>query len=182
MTDGPRHAHTVEEGAAVLRACDQFERTLFTTAYYTGMRLGELLALTWADVDLVNSLIVIRRSWSRGAETTTKSRKRRTVAMAETVAQALARHATFTHYGYPDDRVFAHPESGRVLDEGWVRRQFVAAQESAAVPVYKMHDTRSTFATVMWSNGEAISTLQATLGHADVRTTMGYIVGYHERG
>jgi len=52
----------------------------------------------------------------------------------------------------------------------------------AEVPVYKMHDTRATFATIMWSHGEAISTLQATLGHADVRTTMGYIVGYHERG
>lgn len=78
--------------------------------------------------------------------------------------------------------MFAHPESGKVLDEGWVRKQFVAAQTSAEVPIYKMHDTRSTFATIMWSHGEPISTLQATLGHADVRTTMGYIVGYHERG
>jgi integrase len=182
VTDGPRHAHTVEEVAAVLRACDDFERALFTTAYYTGMRLGEMLALTWADVDLIQSLIVVRRSWSRGAETTTKSRKRRTIAMAPTVAQAIARHATFTSYGAPDNRVFAHPESGKVLDEGWVRSRFVAAQEAAEVPVYKMHDTRSTFATILWSRGEAISSIQAFLGHADVRTTMGYIVGYHERG
>jgi hypothetical protein len=33
-------------------------------------------------------------------------------------SQALARHATFTLYGSADDRVFAHPESGKVLDEG----------------------------------------------------------------
>jgi hypothetical protein len=43
-------------------------------------------------------------------------------------------------------------------------------------------DTRSTFATILWSRGEALSTIQTILGHADMRTTMGYIVGYHERG
>jgi integrase len=182
VTDGPRRAHTVEQVAAVLRACDDFERCLFATAYYTGMRLGELIALKWRDVDLVHSIVHVRRSWSRGAETTTKSRKRRIVALAPTVAQAFAHHAAFTNYGAPDDRVFAHPESGRVLDEGSVRSRFISAQTSAEVPVYKMHDTRSTFATVLWSRGESISTIQATLGHADVRTTMGYIVGYHVSG
>jgi len=77
---------------------------------------------------------------------------------------------------------FAHQQSGKVLDEGWVRSSFVAAQKRADVPVYKMHDTRSTFATIVWSGGEAISTIQAILGHADVRTTKGYIVSYQEAG
>jgi len=45
-----------------------------------------------------------------------------------------------------------------------------------------MHDTSSTFATILWSRRQSISAMQAFLGHADVRTTMGYIVGYHERG
>ena len=183
IVEDPRKAHTVEEVAAVLRACaDDFERALLTTAYYTGMRIGELIALTWADVDLVGHRIVVKRSWSRGAETTTKSRKRRNVSIAPTVAQALSRLVTFTPYGMPDDRVFANQESGRVLDEGWVRAAFRRAQIRAQVPVYTMHDTRSTFATILWSRGEAISTIQALLGHADVRTTMGYIVAYQERG
>lgn len=183
ITEGPRKAHAVEEVAAVLRECEgDFERALLTTAYYTGMRIGELVALKWEDVDLVRLRIVVKRSWSRGAETTTKSRKRRTIAVAPTVAQALSRLVTFTPYGTPQDRVFAHQQTGRVLDEGWVRTMFKEAQRRAEVPVYTMHDTRSTFATIMWSSGEAISTIQATLGHADVRTTMGYIVSYQERG
>jgi integrase len=183
IPDDPRKAHTAEEVAAVLQACaSDFERAFFTTAYYTGMRLGELLALTWADVDLVSCRIAIKRSWSRGAETTTKSRKRRTISVAPTVARELSRLVTFTPYGAPDDRVFAHQQSGKVLDESWVRSTFVAAQKRADVPVYKLHDTRSTFATIVWSRGEAISTIQAILGHADVRTTMGYIVSYQERG
>ena len=183
IAEGPRKAHTVEQVAAVLRACESdFERALFTTAYYTGMRIGELIALTWSDVDLVRSLIVVKRSWSRGAETTTKSRKRRTIPMAGTVAQALARLVTFTPYGAPDDRVFAHQESGKVLDEAWVRAAFKRAQRRAGVPVAKMHDTRSTFATILWSRGQAVSTIQAILGHADVRTTMGYIVAYQDQG
>lgn len=183
ILEDPRKAHTVEEVAAVLRACaDDFERALLTTAYYTGMRIGELIALMWADVDLVGNRITVKRSWSRGAETTTKSRKRRNVSIAPTVAVALSRLVTFTPYGMPDDRVFAQQESGRVLDEGWVRGAFRRAQTRAHVPVYTMHDTRSTFATILWSRGEAISTIQSLLGHADVRTTMGYIVAYQERG
>lgn len=183
IPEEPRKAHTVEEVAAVLRACaSDFERALLTTAYYTGMRLGELLALTWADVDLVGMRIHVKRSWSRGAETTTKSRKRRSVSIAPTVAHALAELVTFTPYGAPDGRVFAHQQTGNVLDEGAVRTMFRAAQREADVPIYKLHDTRSTFATILWSRGEAISTIQAILGHADVRTTMGYIVSYQERG
>ncbi len=183
IQEDPRKAHTVEEVAAVLRACaDDFDRALLTTANYTGMRIGELIALTWADVDLVGVPIVVKRSWSRGAETTTKSRKRRNVSIAPTVAHALSRLVTFTPYGMPNDRVFANQESGKLVDEGWVRAAFRRAQIRAHVPVYTMHDTRSTSATILWSRGTAVSAIQAMLGHADVRTTMGYIVSYQEMG
>ena len=182
IEEGARSAHTKEQVAAVLCACEsEFDRALLTTAYYTGMRIGELIALTWADVDLVGRRIAIRRSWSRGAETTTKSRKRREMSIAPAVADALSRLVAFTTYGGASDRVFAHQESGRVLDEGWVRTTFRTAQTRAQVPIYTMHDTRSTFATILWSSGRPISTIQALLGHADSRTTMGYIVGYQEQ-
>jgi integrase len=183
IEEGARHAHTPAEVAAVLRACSsEFDRALLTTAYYTGMRIGELIALTWADVDLVAGRIAVRRSWSRGAETTTKSRKRRDVPLPAPVAACLAQLVTFTPYGSASDRVYAQQESGRVLDEGWVRTTFRRAQMGAHVPVYTMHDTRSTFATILWSGGRSIAEIQAYLGHADVRTTMGYIVKYQESG
>lgn len=102
IDEGPRHAHTQEEVAAVLRACEsEFDRALLTTAYYTGMRIGELLAVTWADVDLLTGRINIRRSWSRGAETTTKSRKRREFALAPAVIDALARSSPSRPTGRP---------------------------------------------------------------------------------
>ena len=82
----------------------------------------------------------------------------------------------------PNDRVFANQESGKVVDEGWVRAAFRRARIRVHVPVYAIHDTRSTFATILWSRGTAVSAIQAMLGHADVRTTMGYIVSYQERG
>lgn len=183
IEDAPRHAHTPDEVAAVLDACKtEFDRALFTTAYYTGMRIGELIALKWVDVDLVEQRLTVRRSWSRGAETTTKSRKKRPIKLAAPVTQALSQLVAFTPYGTPEDRVFAHQESGKVLDEGWVRSTFKSAQRRAKVPVYTMHDTRSTFATILWSRNVAISAIQALLGHADVRTTMGYIVSYQEAG
>jgi integrase len=45
---------------------DNAYRVLFLVALKTGMRLGELLALTWADVDLIEAVIRVRRSYSDG--------------------------------------------------------------------------------------------------------------------
>jgi integrase len=48
-----------------MAALDEAWRPLFATALYTGMRKGELLGLRKTDVDLAESLIMVRRSWGR---------------------------------------------------------------------------------------------------------------------
>jgi integrase len=74
--------------------------------------------------------------------------------------------------------VFAHQESGKVLDEGWIRKRFLEAQRRVGVNVIRLHDTRATFATILWSQGRSLASIQSKLGHEDPRTTMGYIKGY----
>jgi integrase len=187
IEEDPHDAHSSEELHAVLRSCEnEFDRTLFMTAYYTGMRLGELQALMWPEVQFgraKHGLIVVKRSWSRGAQTTPKSRKTRELPMTLTLAQALARLEQTPSLAALDDRVFAQQETGKVLDEGWIRKRFLEAQERAGVHIIRLHDTRSTYATLLWSSGNSsLASVQAKLGHADPRTTMGYIKGYYEQG
>jgi len=55
----------------------------------TGIRIGELQALTWADVDFENRLINIDKSWLRGRTTGTKTGKGRKVDMSGQLAGAL---------------------------------------------------------------------------------------------
>jgi integrase len=52
------------------------DAALYTTAIYTGQRMGELFGLTWPDVDLARGLITVRRSYDRDF---TKSKKVRHV-------------------------------------------------------------------------------------------------------
>jgi integrase len=65
--------------AALDLAADGWSRQdaeLYRVAAYTGMRLSELLALRWEDVDLERRRVIIHRAVSAGVEGPTKSRER----------------------------------------------------------------------------------------------------------
>lgn len=55
------------------------DAAFFTIAACTGLRLGELLALRWRDINLKGGVLIVSRSISAGKETSTKSRRPRTV-------------------------------------------------------------------------------------------------------
>src|SRR5581483_5281369 len=56
-----------DEAAALLGALPASERALWATALYAGLRMGELQALDWSDIDLDANLIRVERSWDRQA-------------------------------------------------------------------------------------------------------------------
>lgn len=62
---------------------------LFLVALKTGMRLGELTALTWADVDLAEAVIRVRRSYTDGHLSTPKNHERRDVDLTGDVVELL---------------------------------------------------------------------------------------------
>ena len=53
--------------AALLAALPDRDRAIWATALYAGLRLGELQALNWNDIDLEHNLIHVQRSWDRQA-------------------------------------------------------------------------------------------------------------------
>jgi integrase len=83
-----------EVWALVRGAATEQDAAIYLTAAYTGMRMGEIRALRWKDVDFPRSLIRIRASYSTPWLTTPKSGKVRTVPLAPDVAIALARLAS----------------------------------------------------------------------------------------
>jgi integrase len=81
-----------EEVWALVRAArSELDGSVFLTAAFTGLRMGELLALRWRDVDFPGSVIRVRSNYAGGQLTTPKSGKVRSVPMAPDVAAALAR-------------------------------------------------------------------------------------------
>ena len=65
------------------------DAALFIVAGCTGLRLGELLALRWSDVDLKAGILTVSRAMSAGEESSTKSRRSRSVPLADRAASEL---------------------------------------------------------------------------------------------
>ena len=168
------------ELAALLRAVPDdtlgaMERTLYLTAAMTGLRQGELVALRWQDVDWAAGVLRVRRSYSRGAFGTPKSRRSsRAVPMADRVGADLERQFQRSAYQGDSDLVFGHPETGNPYDASRLRKRFKTAVDRAGVRPVRFHDLRHTFGTRMAAAGAPLRSLMEWMGHRDFATTLRY--------
>jgi integrase len=163
-----------EEVWALVRAAgSEQDAAIFLTAAFTGLRLGELLALRWRDVDFAASTVRVRASYALGEVTTPKSGKVRSVPLAPDVASALAKLGKRADWIGDDDLVFAGGAGG-FLDGSALRRRYKAALGRAGLRALRFHDLRHTFGTRMIARAD-IRRVQEWMGHADVQTTMKYL-------
>ena len=162
-----------EVWALVRAAASEQDGAIFLTAPFTGLRMGELLALCWRDVDFAGVTIRVRGSYAAGHLTTPKSGKVRAVPMAPDVASALAQLSRRSDWVGDDDLVFAG-ELGSYLDGSAMRRRYKEALSRAGLRPLRFHDLRHTFGTRMIAKAD-IRRVQEWMGHADIQTTMRYL-------
>ncbi len=152
---------------------DAQDAALILTAAYAGLRLGELRALRWRDVDFERRIVHVRRSFSLATEDVPKSGRARAVPMVDQVARVLddlSRRPSFTG---PDELVFPNP-AGSFLDDSALRRRYYRALKAAGIAHLRFHDLRHTFGTLAVQEF-ALSDVKAYMGHADIATTMIYV-------
>jgi len=162
-----------EVWALVRAASSEQDGALFLAAAFTGLRMGELLALRWRDIDFAGNTIRVRASYYLGQLTTPKSGKVRAVPLAPDVATALAQLGRREHWLAEDDLVFVG-EAGSYLDGSALRRRYKLALTAAGLRPLRFHDLRHTFGTRMIAKAD-IRRVQEWMGHADVQTTMRYL-------
>ncbi len=153
---------------------DQQDSEAVRIAAYTGLRLGELLALRWRDVDWAGSALTIERAISAGHEGTTKSGKVRRVPMADQAAAALERLSHRQHFTSPDDLVFCNA-IGRPIDGSALRRRYKRARDAAGLRPLRWHDLRHTFGSLLVAGGVDTVTVKEAMGHAQLTTTSRYL-------
>lgn len=158
------------------RLCD---RALYRTAAMTGLRIGELTALRWMDVDWQNGLIRVRRTYGRiGGEFTDPKSERsvRAVPLPPTVGGELKRMLR-ERLGDVEPRpaalVFADPErdSGPLLYQAALDRVRSTLEAAGLDKKHGFHSLRHTFGTAMAAAGKPIRSIQAWMGHRDITTT-----------
>jgi integrase len=154
-------------------AVDEQDAALFRVAAYTGLRLGELRALRWCDVDFEKALVHVRRSYTYGVVDAPKSGKVRSVPLVDQAARALDRLSRRDHFTDDDDLVFPGMTGG-VFDDSAMRRRFKAALAAAALKPARFHDLRHSFGTLA-VQAFPLSDVQAYMGHSAIQTTMIYV-------
>lgn len=99
------------------------------------MRLGELLALRWQDVDLSNAVIRVRWNFTDGRLTTPKNHERRDVDLSPDLVETLG--AWWGELGRPDDDKLVFPgetKNGYINAKVALKRHLYPAMEAAGVP------------------------------------------------
>jgi integrase len=163
-----------EEVMALVRAADNDQDgILYLTAAFTGLRLGELLALRWEDVDFKADAIRVRRNWTAGKEGTPKSGRGRAVPMMDEVAQALACLGQRKRFTGDQDLVFCDA-LGRHLAYKSLSERYKTALERAGLRRLRFHDLRHTFGTHAIRAADPREVME-WMGHADIQTTQKYL-------
>lgn len=147
-------------------------------AGFAGLRMGELLALRWRHINFQAQRVHVQRSYAAGQESSPKSRKGRTVLLADQPARELARLGQRPRFTSPGDLVFCS-RVGSHLDGSALRRRYkrardIVCSQAPDMPTLRFHDLRHTFWTLAASSFDLVN-VQAMLGHADARTTSRYL-------
>jgi integrase len=161
-----------EERAARVQE-DQQDAELYRIAAYTGLRVGELLALRWEDVNLETRRLVVHRAFSARVEGPTESWQARFVPLADGAAEAFARLAARVDYTAPSDYVFCS-RLGRPLNVSPVRLRFKRTAAATGLRVLRFHALRHGAGSLVARQADA-RWVQGFLGHSKLSTTERYL-------
>jgi integrase len=170
--DPRRPAVTAAEQLERARA-DEQDSALYVVAAFTGLRLGELLALRWRNVAFADAKLLVEASWSAGRLSSPKSRKWRAVPLADQPAAALARLAHRPHFTSRDDLVFVSAV-GDYLDPSAIRRRYRRAQAAAGLRPLRFHDLRHSFGSLVIREFDPVA-VKDFMGHSKITTTERYL-------
>jgi len=165
---------TLDEARTFLQSIrgDELE-ALWRLALVTGMRRGELLGLSWDDVDLDSWRIRVRTTRISVGATTLEGPPK-----SQSGRRAL-------HMDWPTVRLLkdvqaeGEPLSGHVFVDanaepllpGWVSRRFTQIVTDAGLRRIRFHDLRHTSATLGLAAGESLKAVSRRLGHSDITIT-----------
>lgn len=174
------------QAEAMAKAMPTPDLTAFVlVSLWAHLRLGEALAIRRRDVDLAAGKITVRRSLSelRGqgqVETTTKTKRIRTVHVPSQGLAVLRAHMDATGPALPDARLFTH-RTGKPLTKAHVERAWNKARGAQGMKEYHVHDLRHAGLTYAAQRGATPKELMALGGHKSPRAAMIYQHAAEER-
>lgn len=161
-----------DEAERFIKAAPAAWLAFMITAIKTGLRLGELLALKWEDIDLVSGQLVVRRTLWRGEEGPPKGGKNRIVPLSDEAIATLKGHraATLLKSAY----VFCDGVGDRLTHsmlKDVVPKTCLKAGLGKRITT---HGLRHSFASHLVMRGVSLKAVQELLGHESIEMTLRY--------
>jgi len=161
----------------LLSNLDVRERTLVLLDAATGLRVSELLALRWEDVNFKTlELSVTRSIWHQVVGNCKTEASAKPVPLDNYMAEDLLQWRRMSPYPMPHDWVFASPTmKGKqpYWPDNLIKRYIrPVAQKAGIQKRVGWHTFRHSFGTLLKANGEDIKTVQELLRHANSRITL----------
>ena len=141
-------------------SCSPNLYAIVVLALSTGMRRGEMLYLTWDQIDLNSGVLILEE---------TKNGERRRVTIRAHALEVLRKHAKVRRI---DTNLVFPSESAKTsfsLDKPWY-----AALKKAGIPNFRFHDLRHSAASYLAMNGATMLQISEVLGHKTLQMVKRY--------
>ena len=145
-------------------------------ALRTGMRIGEIQALKWKDVDFDNLQIEVKQSYRNGRMSGTKNHMLRRVDMTLHLTETLMAHRTVQKRnalknGMPVSEFVFSGADGELLNRDWVRKALNGCSERSGLRRIRIHSLRHSYATIRLMKGHNVGDVSYQLGHSSIKIT-----------
>jgi integrase len=140
-------------------------RTVVLLAVFTGMRIGEALALRWRRVDMVRGALEIAETFSDGQFGSPQTRSsNRVIPMSTALRVVLESNRVRRLSSAPDDLVFCTPKGTPLSSKNLYNRVLAPACDRLKLRRVSWHSFRRTHATMLSEVGGSLKTAQALAG------------------
>ncbi|WP_137663140.1 tyrosine-type recombinase/integrase [Enterococcus hulanensis] len=147
-------------------------------ALYSGMRIGEIAALQWSDIDFNANLIYVNHTYQR--ITTSQADKRTQLILADSKTEASVRmipigktlKKLLLNHRKQSKGSFVFSTKGQPCEPRLLTYHFHRIREKAALAHIHFHQLRHSFATRCLEINKDISSVSALLGHASTQMTL----------
>jgi len=171
-----REVYTENEIKEIITHASGWFKAFMVTAFGTGARTGELIALKWEDVDFENDIITIKRSMASGKTKCTKTGEERTIDMLAMVKDCLR---AYYKNRANDEWIFTNKNNNPFYEsKNIVKYHLAPLLEELGIKYKTMYASRHSFISLMLNKGMDLMWVQMMAGHSRATTTLTHYATY----
>lgn len=170
---------SVAEALELLEPLEPRDRAILATAFFAGLRRGELMALRWKDVHLAEKRIEVRQAYDPRTKTFGMPKSNagfRVGSNAPGIPELLVPYLEAIPPDIGEALIFGHREfnttPGQPFNASLLARRCRAAWKDAGLEPIGLHECRHTYASICIAAGINIKTLSTWMGHSSITITL----------